>query len=632
MSKLLYQIYHANLAFSAIPEEELSSVIEKCYFPLLEFIKTSNTKIALEISGYSLEIIKKLHPQWIELFKEVHEQNLIELIGSGYMQIIAPLIPYEVNIQNQTLGIQVYQEILGVTPTIVFVNEQTFSSSLVDIYDEAGYKAIIMEWNNPYATHKEWKKEFCYSPSVVKGIKAQLPIIWSDSILFQQFQRYIHNETTKEEYLHFLDKYVDTSHNIFPIYSSDLEIFNYRPGRFETEAVILNDEWERIKSISDTLKQIGTFVLPSELLKYCNQTTILTLTNNKSPIVVKKQDKYSLSRWAACGRGAVFINSLCYRFYQTIKETNDTNSWKQLLTYWGSDFRTHITQSKWDKAISFLGQFKEETPNINSSIKTDSFITKTDKYLEFQKENLKVVFKLNKGLALHAIFKDSKQLPIGTVKHGELDFITHGADYFTGNIVIESSITKKITDLTQVSNVECFELSDNKYKLATTLQLKHNIKVEKYWVIDCANHIISFDCKMDIPEFINGYIRCGTITFLPNLIEDFNIAFKNGGNHFETFSLQNVEINQHLTKSLLQSSSGGIGATDGQILIYDGKEPVMGIQIDQETAAPFIMLQNNNITENKYLRRIFFSLQELDDTLKKNNQFKYKLSCSIIII
>lgn len=27
-------------------------------------------------------------------------------------------------------------------------------------------------------------------------------------------------------------------------------------------------------------------------------------------------------------------------------------------------------------------------------------------------------------------------------KHGEPDFITHGADYFTGNIVIESSITK----------------------------------------------------------------------------------------------------------------------------------------------------------------------------------------------
>jgi hypothetical protein len=629
LSKLLYQIYHANLAFSAIPEEELGSVIEKCYFPLLEFIKTSNTKIALEISGYSLEIIQKLHPRWIELFKELHKQNLIELIGSGYMQIIAPLIPYEVNIKNQTLGLEVYQEILGVTPTIVFVNEQTFSSSLVDIYHEAGYKAIIMEWNNPYATHKEWKKEFSYTPAVVRGIDAKLPIIWSDSILFQQFQRYIHNETTKEEYLHFLDNYVDTNHNILPIYSSDLEIFNYRPGRFETEAVILNDEWERIKNISDTLKQLGTFALPSELLEYCTQSIILSLTNSKSPIVVKKQDKYSLSRWAACGRGAVFINSLCYIFYQTIKQSNDANPWKQLLTYWGSDFRTHITQNKWDKAISFLEQFKKKSSTINNFTKTDKFITKTDKYLEFQKENLKVVFKLNKGLALHAIYKDSKQLPIGTVKHGELDFITHGADYFTGNIVIESSITKKITDLVQVSNVECFELSDDRYKLVTTLQLKHNIKVEKSWIIDCTNHTLSFNSKIIVPEFINGYIRCGAITFLPDLIGDFNIAFKNGGNNFERFDLQNVEINQHLTKSLLQSSSGGIGVTDGEIQIFDKEELVLSIKIDQSTSLPFTMLQNNHISGNKYLRRIFFSLQELDDTLKKNNQKEHAISFSI---
>jgi hypothetical protein len=625
----LYQIYHANLAFSAIPTEELSLVIEKCYFPLLEFIQTTNTKIALEISGYSLEIIQKLHPQWIELFKKLQRENLIELIGSGYMQIIAPLVPYEVNIKNQLIGLKVYKEILAITPSIVFVNEQTFSSSLVDIYHEVGYKAIIMEWNNPYATHKEWEKKFSYTPTIAKGIQSTLPIIWSDSILFQQFQRYIHNETTKEEYLYFLDKYIDTNHKIIPIYSSDLEIFNYRPGRFETEAIILNDEWERIKNISGTLKQFGVFSLPSELLQYCDANIKLTLTNNKSPIVVKKQDKYSLSRWAASGRGAVFINTLCYRFYQTIKDSGNIEKWKQLLTYWGSDFRTHITQNKWDNAISFLSPLKKVPSNEKHLRTTDKFITKTDKYLQFQKNNLTVVFKLNKGLALHSIYKDSKQLPIGTVKHGELDFITHGADYFTGNLVIESSLTKKITDLVQVANLECFELDNEKYKLTTQLHLKHNIQIEKSWIIDCMNNSISFDCKVIIPEFINGYIRCGAITFLPNLIKDFNIAFKNGGNLFEKFNLQNVEVNQNLTKSLLQSSSGGIGVTDGEILIYDNEELVMSIKVDQNRSIPFTMIQNNHINENKYLRRIFFSLQELDDTLKLNIQNEYQLSYSI---
>ena len=59
-NKLSYKIYHANLAFSAIPEEQLAEVIDKWYFPLLDFGEKSKTKIGLEISGYSLEIIQTI--------------------------------------------------------------------------------------------------------------------------------------------------------------------------------------------------------------------------------------------------------------------------------------------------------------------------------------------------------------------------------------------------------------------------------------------------------------------------------------------------------------------------------------------------------------------------------------------
>ena len=103
MNKICYKIYHANLAFSAIPEEKLGEVIDKCYFSLLDFVEKTNTKIGLEISGYSLEIIQELRPTWIEKFKELYKKGLIELVGSGYMQIIAPLVPYKVNLQNQKI-------------------------------------------------------------------------------------------------------------------------------------------------------------------------------------------------------------------------------------------------------------------------------------------------------------------------------------------------------------------------------------------------------------------------------------------------------------------------------------------------------------------------------------------------
>ena len=110
------------------------------------------------------------------------------------MQIIGPLVPYEVNINNQKEGLRVYRDILGITPTIAYVNEQVFSKSMVDLYHEVGYKAIAMEWNNAYSVHRQhiWKKEYAFQPIMVKGLKSSLPLLWTDTILFQQFQRVVH--------------------------------------------------------------------------------------------------------------------------------------------------------------------------------------------------------------------------------------------------------------------------------------------------------------------------------------------------------------------------------------------------------------------------------------------------------
>ncbi len=58
------------------------------------------------------------------------------MIGSGYCQIIGPLVPYKVNEWNQRLGIETYEQILDCRPNIVLVNEMTYSSSLVDLYKQ----------------------------------------------------------------------------------------------------------------------------------------------------------------------------------------------------------------------------------------------------------------------------------------------------------------------------------------------------------------------------------------------------------------------------------------------------------------------------------------------------------------
>ncbi len=59
-------------------------------------------------------------------------------------------------------------------------------------------------------------------------------------------------------YIDFVKQYTK-EHKAIPIYSSDLEIFNFRPGRFETEEIIKNHEWKIIADTIVNLKEICQF-------------------------------------------------------------------------------------------------------------------------------------------------------------------------------------------------------------------------------------------------------------------------------------------------------------------------------------------------------------------------------------
>jgi hypothetical protein len=629
LNKICYKIYHANLAFSAIPEGKLEEVIDKCYFSLLDFVEKTNTKIGLEISGYSLEIIQELRPTWIEKFKELSNQGLIELIGSGYMQIIAPLVPYKVNLQNQKIGLETYINILGITPKIAFINEQTFSKSLVDLYYEVGYEALIMEWNNAYSLNNKIKKDFAYSPIIVKGINKTLPILWSDSILFQKFQRTVHGERDMDFYINFVKQYTK-EYKAVPIYSSDLEIFNFRPGRFETEQLIKNDEWEIVANIVEKLKQFCKFELPSKVLEMnLDKNKKVSLTTSLNPIIVKKQEKYSLSRWAACGRGANYINTLCYKYFKKIKNIDDLSQWKLLLKYWGSDYRTHITETKWGKAINDLENLVASKNNdIQILKKSNQNFYEKGNLVIFKKNNLKIIFDKRKGLILDTIFINNKKFPICTIKHGELDLIKHGADFFTGTTIIESSETKKISDLVEAEEINYYKIDENIFKIESSLQMKNGIKELKSWIIDEKNNSITFDLILDCPLFIRGSIRVGILTLDKTFAsKNGSIKIKNGNKYYEKMNLKNNEINQHIPKSLTQSSQSGLGCTNG-IMKFKNDDSSFQIKIDREISYPFIILQNNK-DKFGYLTRVYFSLQELDDTLKESNRKDFRLKYKI---
>src|SRR5271170_7053603 len=99
----LFALFHLNLAFSSIEEEQRGEVIRRCYWPLLD-LAAAHGPIGIEITGFTLEEIAARDPEWIGRARALIANGKIELIGSGYAQIIGPLVPARVTEENLKLG------------------------------------------------------------------------------------------------------------------------------------------------------------------------------------------------------------------------------------------------------------------------------------------------------------------------------------------------------------------------------------------------------------------------------------------------------------------------------------------------------------------------------------------------
>ena len=197
-----YLFFHLNLAFSSIEEEAWSDVIQTCYHPLLDLVEKTGIPVGIELTGWTLKQINRIDIEWVEKLKRLLKSKSCELIGSGYCQIIGPLVPYNVNVWNQKIGLDVYKEILNCRPRIALVNEMAYSSSLVDLYSQFGYEGFIMDRDNIKLALSSDKSSPPKIPTHAIGNDRNImPILWSDSILFQKLQHFAHGDISTNDYL-----------------------------------------------------------------------------------------------------------------------------------------------------------------------------------------------------------------------------------------------------------------------------------------------------------------------------------------------------------------------------------------------------------------------------------------------
>jgi Glycosyl hydrolase family 57 len=611
----LFAFFHLNIAYSSIEEEQRAEVIRRCYWPLLELAEKCGP-IGVEASGFTLEEIAARDPVWITELKRLIAAGRVEFIGCGYSQMIGPLVPWRVTEANLAIGNDVYKKFLGLLPTIALVNEQAYSGGLVGLYLDAGYRALIMDWDNPASTH-DWPAETGYRPQRALGSDGRsIGLLWSNTVAFQKLQRFAHGDIEMDEYLSYVCGQRGDAERTLCIYASDAEIFDFRPGRYRTEEKLGGgSEWAKLEQAFDCLGSHGGCGLaaPSAILADA-PTEALRLETPAVPVPVKKQPKYNLSRWAVTGRDDLAINAACESIYRSlVARKADTAAWKELCYLWASDFRTHITAKRWGaldlRLRADLLRWPIPRPQEPPKPRGDEI---KDRYIDISTPCVQARLDRRRGMSLSRVAFGDHPL-IGMLPHGTFDEIALQADWYTGNCVFEAPGEHKITDL-EWAHASTWKNAGDTFVFARIETPKGPI--EKTLRFHARSHRIDFDITFHWDDWGKGSLRLGHVTLLPDAFDwqRLSLTTHNGGKQVETFALAGETVEHGAPVSFLVSASHGLGMTEGWAEIGDDSNRIR-VEVDRATA-PLLGLLTHRRLRGGMFCQLALSALELDDTRK----------------
>lgn len=619
----LFALFHLNLAFSSIEEERRDEVIRRCYWPLLELAE-AHGPVGLEATGYTLEEIARRDPAWCERARALIAGGHIEFIGSGYAQAIGPLLPAAVVERNLAIGNAVYGELLGVRPKLALVNEQAYSTGLVGLYRDAGYGAILMDWDNPAAHHPEWPEETRYLPQRAVGADGRdIGLLWTSTVAFQKMQRFVHGDISLEAWCDYIEGRKGSAPRALCFYSNDAEIFDFRPGRYRTEENLpAESEWQKLAQAFERARSGNglRLIAPGEALTLTGGSAAnqrLHLESPACPVPVKKQRKYNLARWAVTGRDDLEINAACERIYRRLAaRPADDAAWRELCYLWSSDFRTHITASRWSRYCERLKNSERSwdiAPPEHPALPAGEKIAA--RHVQIATPAVSARLDRRRGLAIDSLqFAGQSRPVIGGLPHGHFDDIALQADWYTGDCVFEAPGEHKVTDL-EWCEARLISMPNGDVVAVAGIETPKGL-IEKRLRFCAAGPCVEFDITFHWQDWGRGSLRVGHITLLPDAFDwtGLTLTTHNGGKDCETFSLNGTEVEHGAPVSFLVSSSHGLGMTEGWAELGDGRTRIR-IEVDREVS-PLLGLLTHRRTGGSLFCQLALSALELDETRK----------------
>ena len=356
---------------------------------------------------------------------------------------------------------------------------------------------------------------------------------------------------------------------------------------------------------------------------------------------VKKQRKYNLSRWAVTGRDDIGVNAACERIYRAMADGQASDAdWKELCALWASDFRTHITEKRWNGFCARLAEAEAKwvaiVPDPNNCHSRPAFaeakrqlragrpgMTPKDnatteplpRYLDIATPSLRARIDRRRGLAIGSLaFAGDARAVVGGLPHGHFDDIALQADWYTGDCVFEAPGEHKITDL-EWCTPQIAEDTDGSITVAASIPTPRG-PILKTLRFHATAPRVDFDLVFRWENFERGSLRLGHITLLPDAFDwsGLSLTTHNGGKDCETFSLNAQAVDHGAPVSFLVSASYGFGMTEGWAELGDAKTRIR-VDVDRETA-PLLGLLSHRALGGSLFCQLVLSALELDETRK----------------
>jgi hypothetical protein len=358
-------------------------------------------------------------------------------------------------------------------------------------------------------------------------------------------------------------------------------------------------------------------------------------------VPVKKQRKYNLSRWAVTGRDDIAVNAACQRIYEHLFAHG--GDWKELCYLWSSDFRTHITEARWNAFVERLSLALSLTSSLRGGRKREAFsgggldtapsphpknalgifrryAVATDpregevseRHITVSTPTVTATLDRRRGLAVERLSFGGPAL-IGGLPHGHFDDIALQADWYTGDCVFEAPGEHKVTDL------EWCEASVTHEDGDTIVSARIDTPkgpIEKTMRFSATEPRVDFELAFHWSDWGKGSLRLGHITLLPDAFDwaTLSLTTHNGGKDAETFSLKDTEVDHGAPVSFLVSCSHGIGMTEGWAELGDATTRIR-VEVDRATA-PLLGLLTHKRVGGSLFCQLALSALELDETRK----------------